>query len=510
MSSAPVSILNGSPARQTSAPARSRGSSFRCGACGAVVAKWVGRCEGCDAWGTIEEHTSSPATVGAPAPRSPAVPIGEVVASTRPALRSGLSEVDRVTSGGLTRGSVTLLAGEPGVGKSTLALQMASAVAAVGQRVLYVSAEESPPQVRARAVRLGPLSEHLWLSAEADVEAIVGEMNRVGPVLAVIDSIQTVSRADATAGAVAQVRACAQRLVEAARDLGCAVLLIGHVTKDGSLAGPRQLEHLVDSVLTFDGDRHDALRLLRAVKHRFGPTSELGLLEMTAAGLIDVLDPSRLLLADRRPGAHGSVVLPLLDGRRALLVELQALVVRGVGNPARRSVQGIDGARLAVLLAVLGRVLGLAVLDAEVYCLAVGGVQVDDPGADLALAAALVSSLFGRPLPADVVLCGEVGLGGEVRSVRYLDRRLREAVRAGFRRAVVPAEAADIAGIELVRVPSVADALMAVGVLRGDSGAASEGPRAFRSVDRSGPATGPPPMEKIQSAGGAGVRRAAG
>ncbi len=410
------------------------------------------------------------------------MPITEVTSVNRPALPTGLVEVDRVTSGGLTQGSVTLLAGEPGVGKSTLALQVAAAVAGRGDRVLYVSAEESPAQVQGRASRLGPLPEQLWLSDEADVDAIAGEVQRVGPVLVVIDSIQTVSRGGAPPGAVAQVRAGALRLVEVARDLGCAVLLIGHVTKDGSLAGPRQLEHLVDSVLTFDGDRHDALRLLRAVKHRFGPTSELGLLEMTGRGLIDVVDASRLLLADRRPGAPGSVVLPMVDGRRALLVELQALVVRGVGTPSKRSVEGIDGPRLGLLLAVLGRVLGLAVLEAEVYCMAVGGVRVDDPGADLALAAALVSSLSGRPVPADTVLCGEVGLGGEVRTVRHLDRRLQEAVRAGFRRAVVPMAATAVPGLEVVRVSTVAEALLAVGVQRGDATASGRTPRPSGSV----------------------------
>lgn len=363
-------------------------------------------------------------------------------------------------------GSVTLLAGEPGVGKSTLALQLAAQAAHHGRRALYLSAEESPTQVRQRAKRLDALCPDLWLAGAHDVGAIVAEIERLRPDLVIVDSIQTVAVGDlgAAPGSVTQVRACALRLADAARTHDCAILLIGHVTKDGSLAGPRQLEHLVDTVLSFEGDRHHALRLLRAVKHRFGPTSELGLFEMVQGGLVDVADASGMLLADRRSGAVGSTVFPLVDGQRPLLVELQALVVSGPGVTARRSAEGVDGGRLALLLAVLGRVLDLPVLNAEVYCLAVGGVTVDDPGADLAVAAAVVSSLTGKPLPADVVVCGEVGLGGEVRTVRHAERRLSEAARLGFRRAVVPLNSPDVAGLALTRVRTVGEALLAVGL----------------------------------------------
>jgi DNA repair protein RadA/Sms len=393
--------------------------------------------------------------------------VTDVAEVTHRRLETGSAELDRVTSGGLTAGSTTLLAGEPGIGKSTLALQLAAEVVRRGRRALYVCAEESPAQVKARAARLGAVLGDLWLMGHDDVGAVVAEIARLEPDVVVIDSIQTVRAADvpAAAGSVSQVREASLRLAAAAQQHGSALLLVGHVTKDGSLAGPRQLEHLVDTVLSFEGDRHHALRLLRAVKHRFGPTSELGLFEMVEGGLVDVTDPSRLLLADRRPGACGSVVCPVLDGRRPLLVELQSLVVTSsAGGVARRSVEGVDGSRLALLLAVLGRLLDLPVLGAEVYCLAVGGVHVADPGADLALAGAVVSSLAGRPLPTDLVICGEVGLNGEIRTVRHLDRRLAEVSRAGFRRAVVPLSSPDVPGVELRRVRTVREALLAAGL----------------------------------------------
>ena len=444
-----------------------RGESYRCGQCALLAPKWVGRCEGCGAWGTLQELQPAGAGSGpGQRAREPAVPIADVVAESRLAVPSGSPEFDRVTNGGLVAGSVTLLAGEPGVGKSTLALQLASGAASANRRALYVSAEESPAQVQSRARRLGPLPAELWLSGEADVDTIIEELGRLQPHLLVVDSIQTVAVASAstTPGSITQVRESALRLVDAARAHRCAVLLVGHVTKDGSLAGPRQLEHLVDTVLSFEGDRHHALRLLRAVKHRFGPTSELGLFEMAATGLMDVADGSGLLLADRRVGAAGSTVFPMIDGRRPLLVELQSLVVRGAGATARRSVEGVDASRVSLLLAVLGRVLEIPVLDAEVYCLAAGGVRVSDPGADLALACAIVSSLADRALPPDTVICGEVGLGGEVRSVRHLERRLGEAARAGFRRAIVPVPSPDVEGLELIRVGTIGEALLAGGL----------------------------------------------
>ncbi len=454
-----------------------------------MASKWVGRCDGCGAWGTVQPLVPAPPSVQRPT--GPAVPIAEVPEASRPPRSTGSREVDRVINGGFVAGSLTLLAGEPGVGKSTLALQLAAQAAQRGQRALYLSAEESPAQVQQRAKRLGALCPDLWLAGANDVDTIVAEIARLEPGFVIVDSIQTVvaSEVAATAGSVTQVRASALRLADAARAHDCAILLIGHVTKDGSLAGPRQLEHLVDTVLNFEGDRHHALRLLRAVKHRFGPTSELGLFEMVQGGLVDVEDASGLLLADRRPGAAGSVVFPMVDGQRPLLVELQSLVVSGSGSAgARRSVEGVDGGRLALLLAVLGRVLELPVLSAEVYCLAAGGVTVHDPGADLALACAVVSSLTGKAVPSDTVICGEVGLGGEVRTVRHAERRLAEAVRAGFRRAVVPATSPDIAGLSLTRVGTVGEALLAIGM---------GGPRPMRP-----PALGEAVTDRRQTAAG--------
>jgi len=466
-----------------------RGASHRCSACAAVASKWLGRCDGCGAWGTLEPVTES--STAPVRPGGPAVPIGEVAHAGRPARATGSQEVDRVTNGGFVPGSLTLLAGEPGVGKSTLALQLAAQAAVRGQRALYLSAEESPAQVHQRATRLGALHGELWLAGANDVDTIVGEIARLQPGFVIVDSIQTVALAEVAAapGSVTQVRASALRLADAARAHDSAILLIGHVTKDGSLAGPRQLEHLVDTVLSFEGDRHHALRLLRAVKHRFGPTSELGLFEMVQGGLVDVEDASGLLLADRRSGAAGSVVFPMVDGQRPLLVELQSLVVSGPGaNGSRRSAEGVDGGRLALLLAVLGRVLELPVLSAEVYCLAAGGVAVHDPGADLALACAIVSSLSGKPVPGDTVVCGEVGLGGEVRSVRHAERRLAEAVRAGFRRAVVPVTSPDVPGLTLTRVKSVGEALLAVGL--GGLRPARPAPSEEVSAERRRPAAG--------------------
>lgn len=441
-----------------------RSEGYRCGNCAAPAAKWVGHCERCGAWGTIGEVVAGRG--GAGAQSGGAVRIEEVAEVTRAPLRTGSREIDRVTNGGLTPASITLLAGEPGIGKSTLALQLAAETARQGRRALYVSAEEAPGQVRARAARLDALAGDLWLVGERRVEVILAEIERLRPELVVVDSIQTigVEGVSGVPGSVTQVREAALLLAESARTQEAAVLLVGHVTKDGSLAGPRQLEHLVDTVLSFEGDRHHALRLLRAVKHRFGPTSELGLFEMVGGGLVDVDDASGLLLADRRAGAEGSVVFPMLDGRRPLLVEIQSLVVTGPGTTPRRSAEGLDSGRLGVLLAVLGRVLELPVLNAEVYCLAAGGVAVSDQGVDLALACAIVSSLASRPLPADTVVCGEIGLGGEVRTVKQLDRRLAEVARAGFRRAVVPATAPDIPGLELIRVRTVSEALLATGL----------------------------------------------
>ena len=401
----------------------------RCSECGHAAPRWEGRCGGCGAWNTLVEEVAATTPV-ALAPAERPVPIGQVAAAGAAARATGISELDRVLGGGLVPGSVTLLGGEPGIGKSTLLLQALAAMAGAGTRCLLVSAELAPE------------------------------------VLAV-DSIQTVHdpALGSSPGSVAQVRECAAQLVQLAKTRSPAVILVGHVTKEGTLAGPRVLEHVVDTVLSFEGERHHALRLLRAQKHRFGSTDELGLFEMSDAGLRAVADPSCLFLGDRRPGVAGCAVVPVLDGRRPLLVEVQALVAGSSLTMPRRSVQGLDSARVALVLAVLERRCSVSLANSDVYASAAGGVRVGDPGADLGIALALASASSGRPLADDVIACGEIGLGGEVRQVAQTGRRLAEAARLGFRAAIVPGSAPDTgAALELVRVATVRDALDAAGL----------------------------------------------
>ena len=442
----------------------------RCSDCGAAHPKWAGQCSVCQAWNTLVEDVEGPdlaPVLSALGPASVARPIDEVGATIGRPCATGIGELDRVLGVGLVPGSVTLVGGEPGIGKSTLLLQAVASIAADGAKVLYVSAEESKQQVRLRAERLGSLRPSLWLASETSVPHILDFVDEVQPEVLVVDSIQTVHHPDvgSAPGSVAQVRESASRLVTAAKSRGLAVVLVGHVTKDGGLAGPRVLEHVVDTVLAFEGDRHHALRLLRAAKHRFGATDQLGLFEMTDRGLIGVPDPSRLFLADRRKGVSGSVVVPTMEGHRPLLVELQALVTPSRLASPRRSAQGLDSGRLSLLLAVLGERAGCSFAEADVYALAVGGVRIAEPAADLGVALALASALVGVPLPADLVVCGEVGLGGELRQVSQTDRRLAEAARLGFGRALLPRLAPDPpAGIAAVRVATLAEAIDAAGL----------------------------------------------
>jgi DNA repair protein RadA/Sms len=454
---------------------------FRCSECGGAAPKWAGRCPSCGGWNTLLEELDEPTAAYEPAAAS--IPAQSIVGvgldrwATRP---TGVTELDRVLGGGVVPGSVTLIGGEPGIGKSTLILQAAACLARPidvsqrngpdadeGVRVLYISAEESLPQVRARAERLGALAPELWLAADTDLPSLLQQIEHSAPAVVVIDSIQTIydPALSSAPGSVAQVRQCAARLVREAKACDVAIILVGHVTKEGALAGPRVLEHLVDTVLSFDGDRHHALRLLRAVKHRFGPTDQLGVFEMTGTGLKPVPDPSRLFLADRREGVPGSVVVPTLDGYRPLLVEMQALVASSTLPAPRRSAQGVDAGRLATVLAVLEKRLEADVARADVYALAVGGVRVAEPGADLGLALAVISSLADEPVPADIVVCGEIGLGGELRQVHQCERRLAEAARLGFARAIVPRLAPDVPpGITALRATTVGEAVALAGL----------------------------------------------
>jgi len=443
-------------------------SIFACNECGAQAARWLGRCPECGAWNSLEEerpalHPASSA-LGDAADRP--VPLAAVDPLAARAAPTGVAELDRVLGGGLVPGSVTLLGGEPGIGKSTLLLQVLGRMAAEGSRVLLVAAEESKEQVRLRAGRLDALDPEVLVVAETMLPHVLAHVDEARPTVLAVDSIQTIldPGAPGAAGSVSQVRECAQRLVRLAKEQGITTVLVGHVTKDGSLAGPRALEHVVDTVLAFEGDRHHALRMLRAIKHRFGSTSELGLFEMEDHGLADVPDPSALFLADRRTGLAGSAVTAVLEGVRPLVVEVQALVTDGRPEAPRRSGQGIDTNRLALLLAVLHRRAHVPVGGCDVYTSVAGGIRVDDPGVDLAVLAAVASALHDRPIAADVLALGEVGLGGELRQAPHTPRRLAEAARLGFRRAVVPCSAPEADGIEVVRVATVVEALDALGL----------------------------------------------
>ena len=440
---------------------------YRCTDCASSHPKWSGRCISCGAWNSLVEDVEGPeeplvslaAGMSLVAPGE-AKPITEIDGSIGQPQATTIPELDRVLGGGIVPGSVTLLGGEPGIGKSTLLMQL---LAAWPARTLYVTAEESAQQVRLRAERLGALNENVWLLPEMNLHNIFKAIASVQPNLIVIDSIQTIADPELSSppGSVVQVRGCAHRLVQEAKRSNIPVVLVGHVTKEGGLAGPRVLEHVVDTVLSFEGERHNALRLLRASKHRFGPTSELGLFEMTDGGMVGVPDASQLFLADRRTGVPGSVVVPTIEGQRPLLVELQALTnsVSG-GAPPRRSAQGVDSGRLALLLAVLERRARISLASHEVYASVVGGVKLAEPGADLGLCLALVSAVVNKPLPADLVVIGDVGLAGEVRQVAQVGRRLAEAARLGFTRAIVPASAsAKVDGIRVEGAATLTEAL---------------------------------------------------
>ncbi|MDG2332842.1 MAG: DNA repair protein RadA [Myxococcota bacterium] len=442
-----------------SAPMAKHRSVYACTQCGAQQPRLLGRCPDCGGWGSLVEEVIGSAPPGAleaqgvvNKPQS----LGEIEVSGVPRLACEISELDRVLGGGAVPGSVILLGGEPGVGKSTLSLQVAARVQQAGRRVFYVSGEESPAQIRLRADRLAEVPREIRLLAETRVEAITAHWKELAPDLVVIDSIQTMhcERVESAPGSVAQVRESAALLSAAARQTGAVLILVGHVTKDGSLAGPRVLEHLVDVVLAFEGDRDHAFRLLRALKNRFGSTQEVGVFCMDASGLAGVENPSEHFLAERSMGSPGSCIVPLLEGTRPMLVEVQALVASAAYGTPRRTSMGIEDGRVALLLAVLDRRSEVDVVGRDVYVNVAGGVRVSEPSADLGLCLALASSRLDLPIPPDVAACGEVGLGGEVRGVARLDLRVREAARLGFRRVLIPARAASEAGNdECERVP---------------------------------------------------------
>jgi DNA repair protein RadA/Sms len=392
------------------------------------------------------------------------MPLADVDPLGAPLRATGVSELDRVLGGGLIAGSVSLLAGEPGIGKSTLLLQALSTMAGRGARCLLVCAEESVAQVRLRADRLGVQPPSLLIVAETSLPVVLAIAESLAPDVIAVDSIQTVYDPDAPGapGSVTQVRDCAQRLVRNAKEHGAATVLVGHVTKDGAIAGPRVLEHIVDTVLSFEGDRDHGVRTLRALKHRFGPTDELGVFEMTGEGLHGVPDASSLLLTERRAETPGSVVAAAIEGARPLLVEVQALVTKSSAPIPRRGAQALDSGRLSLLIAVLQERAGVDLAAFDVYANVAGGVRVAEPGIDLAVAMAVTSARTDRAVPADTVLIGEVGLGGELRQVPQVARRLVEAARLGFTRAIVPASTPDTPGIELLRAADLIAAFAAL------------------------------------------------
>lgn len=438
---------------------RERTPSFVCGECGHAAAKWVGQCDGCGCWNTIE--AVNPVVVSAAAAGRPQA-LADIDCSGDVRWATGVEEFDRVLGGGLVAGSVVLMGGEPGIGKSTLLLQVLAGLAERGVSVLYGGAEESAAQVAQRAHRLGLSAAAVELVATTDVDVMADCARASGAKVLVVDSIQTVftRSAGSAAGSVAQVRAATQALVEFAKDAGCCVVVVGHVTKDGAIAGPRFLEHLVDAVVMFEGDRYHSLRFLRSWKNRFGTTAEVGLLSMGESGLVALADPSGVFLADRSAHVAGSCVTAAVDGRRAVLVEVQALVAERAAAHPRRSVQGLDSGRIDMLLAVLDRRCRCRVAGLDVYALAVGGAKAWEPAVDLAAALAVASAATGIALPADVVAVGEVGLSGEVRQVHGLERRVAEALRLGFRRVVVPRNS-DIAKVApgAIEVATLADAV---------------------------------------------------
>ena len=436
----------------------SAGSGYRCGECGWQSAKWAGRCGECQAWGTVEEagvprlaragirglsagqYGTRGARLASPGPASTRpLPIGQVDATEAAARPTGLDELDRVLGGGLVPGAVLLLAGEPGVGKSTLLLEAGALVAETGP-VLYVTGEESAAQVRLRADRIGSVSDQLFLAAETDLDVVLGHIGAIGPRLLIIDSVQTIQAAgvEGVPGGVTQVREVAAALTAVAKERALTTILVGHVTKDGSVAGPRTLEHLVDVVLHFDGDRHSQLRMVRAVKNRYGPTDEVGCFDLGEYGLIGLADPSGLFLSTHREPVPGTCVTVTLEGRRPLPVEVQALVGFANLEIPKRTTSGLDSSRVGMVLAVLQRRAGIKLGKQDVYAATVGGVRLTEPSVDLAVAVALASSAANLSVPHGVVAIGEVGLAGEVRRVAGLARRLAEAERMGFRRAIVP------------------------------------------------------------------------
>ena len=437
---------------------------YACQKCGYQTPKWLGKCPDCGAWNSMAEETACQSARLPAGEAAKPLPLSQVKRDLQQRSSCGIAELDRVLGGGLVKGSIVLIGGDPGIGKSTLLLQASAHLTGTAGSVLYVSAEESPEQIKLRSLRLGINSDGLYLLAETNIERIITQITALKPQAVIIDSIQTVFTAaiESAPGSVSQVRESAGRLMLLAKGSGIPIFLVGHVTKDGALAGPRVLEHLVDTVLYFEGDSGHAFRILRAAKNRFGSTNEIGVFEMKDSGLCEVANPSELFLAERPLGASGSVVVAALEGTRPLLVELQALVSSTSFGTPRRTTIGVDHNRLSLLVAVLEKKVGLQLSGHDIFMNAVGGVRLNEPAADLGMIMAVASSHLDKPVDPQTFFLGEVGLSGEVRAVSQPEIRVKEAAKLGFKRCVLPEgslKQVKVKGVELAGVKRVEEAL---------------------------------------------------
>lgn len=448
------------------------GVVYVCQHCGWKSLKWVGRCGGCGEWDSTVEEVVAPIRTGNKsvyAVRELPQPITNIKVQECPCVETGVKEFDRILGGGLVVGSAVLIGGTPGIGKSTLLLQVCQQVSMKGYSTLYVTGEESVVQTKLRAERLSILSEKLLVVAETNLDFILENVYNIRPTLVVIDSIQMIFKQnlESAPGTVAQVRQCAHELIIAAKSTGSAIFLVGHVTKQGIIAGPKVLEHMVDTVLYFEGEKFQCYRILRVVKNRFGPTDEIGIFEMGKTGLQPVDNPSEIFISQSRRFSSGSTIIPCMEGTRALLVEMQALVTRANFGMPERKVSGVDYNRVSMILAVLEKRIGLKLGGQDVFVNIVGGVQVDEPAADLGIAMTIASSFKEKVIPSDTVVIGEVGLGGEVRSVSQIEIRLKEAQRLGFKKALIPKNnvkgIGKESGMELIEVNYLSEAVEIIG-----------------------------------------------
>ena len=453
--------------------AKAKTSAFFCQNCGYESAKWMGQCPGCKEWNTfVEELVDRKAFSGSgkrkPASEAKPVPLSSVVASNEERVSTNMKELDRVLGGGIVRGSLVLVGGDPGIGKSTLLLQVCRNLSAQGQSVLYVSGEESLQQIKIRAERIGTFTDHLQLLCETNLDLIREVIERQKPQIVVIDSVQTMynDSVGSAPGSVSQVREATSVLMQIAKGMDISIFIVGHVTKEGVVAGPRVLEHMVDTVLYFEGDRHESYRILRGVKNRFGSTNEIGVFEMRAEGLAEVENPSEYMLSGKPADASGSVVACSVEGTRPILLEIQALICHSYFNNPRRTATGTDFNRVNLLLAVLEKRLGMQLSDCDAYVNIAGGIRMNEPAIDLGIVLAIISSKLDLTIDEKTICFGEVGLSGEVRGVTMAEQRVAEAAKLGFRRCILPSVCMDAAkgikGIELVGVSNVREALEAI------------------------------------------------